>query len=253
MIRTFIVGCLISIACGIIGTFIVVRRMSFLAGSIAHTVFGGLGLFRFLNLPPFLGAVVFSQIAAIVIGGLSRLHKQHEDILISAVWAIGMATGLLFLQFTPGYNVDLMSYLFGNILLVSSLDITLIVSTNLMVIISSTLWYRELQAICFDETHARIQGVRSTLFYLFLLCISALTIVITIRIVGIILVIALLTLPAATAIRFTTRLWTTMALSIALSTLYTTSGIIVSCIFPNLLIGPTIIIIAAIAYLLSRF
>ncbi len=172
IIKAFLVGILTCIATGIIGTFIVVRRMSFLAGSIAHTVFGGLGLFRYLNLPPFIGAALFSQIAALTIGILSRKSRHHEEILISAIWSIGMAAGLLFIQFTPGYNVDLMSYLFGNILLVSSSDIAMIVGIDLTIIISTVLFYRQFQAICFDENHARMQGIKVTLFYLFLLLSS---------------------------------------------------------------------------------
>lgn len=243
-------GLLASLACGIIGTYVVVKRIVFISGGISHTVLGGMGIAYFLGGNPIHGAMAAAVLSALIIGVVSLRVRQHEDTLIGALWAIGMAIGVLFISRTPGYNVDLMSYLFGNILLVPREDLYLIALLDGVIIITVLLLYKRFLAICFDSEFARIQGVAVEGLYLLLLCLIALTVVILIRVVGIILVIALLTLPAAIAGQFSRSLAGMMVVASGVGALVTLTGLAVSY-QPDLPAGATIIIIAAAAYLLS--
>lgn len=255
--HALIAGVLASVACGIIGSYVVTKKISYIAGSIAHTVLGGLGAARYFQVvhhwdwfEPLYGAVLASLLAALAIGLVSMRARQREDTVIGALWAIGMAAGILFISQTPGYNEDLMSYLFGSILMVSAQDLWLIAGLDLLVVIVGALFYNQFLAICFDEEFARLRGVRVELFYLLLLCLTALTVVLLVTVVGIIMVIAIITLPAAVAGEFTKRLWHMMLLSALLTVLFTTTGLALSY-GPNLPAGATIIMIAGAAYLLS--
>ena len=167
-----------------------------------------------------------------------------------------MATGILFIFKTPGYNEDLMSYLFGNILMVSSSELWLIGGLDLIVVLAGLLFYNQLMAVCFDEEFARLRGIHVELFYLLLLCLTALTVVLLVTVVGIVMVIALLTLPAAAAGHFSQRLWQMMALSVVLAFFITTVGLVVSY-GPDLPAGATTIVLAGVVYILvavcSRF
>lgn len=249
-------GILASIACGIIGSYVVTKRITYIAGSIAHTVLGGLGAARYCQVVyhwewfhPFYGAILAALISAWIIGFVSTRAKQREDTVIGSLWAIGMATGILFIYKTPGYNEDLMSYLFGSILMVSSHDLWMIACLDALVVAAGVLFYNQFLALCFDEEFARIRGVNVETYYLLLLCLTALTVVLLVTVVGIVMVIALLTLPAAVAGELTKKLWHMMTLATVLTVLFTTTGLAVSY-GPDLPAGATTIVIAGAVYLL---
>lgn len=251
-----ITGVLSSVACGIVGSYVTVRRISYIAGAIAHSVLGGMGVARYLQrnlgwefLSPIHGAVFAALLSAIIIGMVSLYGKEREDTVLSAVWAIGMAVGIIFITRTTGYNEDLMSYLFGNILMVRRMDLLLIVGLDMLVVAVSFLFYHQLEAICFDEEFARLRGVSVELFYILLLCLTALTVVTLVQVVGIVMVIALLSLPAATAAFLTRQLWQTILVAIGLNLLFMVGGLAVSY-RPDLPAGATIIVLAGIVYLL---
>ena len=246
---------LASIACGIVGSYVVVRRRTYIAGAIAHCVLGGMGAARYAQvvhgvewLTPMLGAVCASVLAALIIGLVTLYAGQREDTVISAVWALGMAMGISFITVTPGYNEDLMSYLFGNILMVSRADLRLMLGLNVLIVLTTLLFYNKFLAISFQEELARLRGVRAGLYSMFLLVLTALTVVLLIQIVGIVLVIALLTLPAATASQLVKRLSHVMLLAIALNTVFTVGGLVISY-QPELPAGATIIELAGTTYL----
>jgi len=252
----FVTGILASVAFGIIGTYVVARRISYIAGSIAHSVLGGIGVALYLQkvrgiawATPMVGAVVSALAAAILIGLVSLYSREREDTVIGAIWATGMAVGLLFIAKTPGY-IEPMSYLFGDILLITRRDLWMVLGLDALVVALGVVFYHKFLAVCFDEEFARLRGVHVEFYYLLLLCLTALTIVLLVTVVGIVMVIALLTLPAAVAGRFSKRLWQMMALSVLFCLVFTTSGLAVSYAY-NLESGPTIIVIAAAAYLLA--
>jgi zinc transport system permease protein len=250
-------GVLASVACGVVGSFITVRRITSIAGAISHTVLGGMGLARYLQrglglqfITPVHGAIFAALLAAIIIGVMTRQGRQREDTVLSAVWAIGMAVGIFFISRTPGYNDDLMSYLFGNILMVRPSDLLMIGFLDLVVVAVSFLFYYKLEAVCFDEEFARLRGVRVELHYILLLCLTALTTVILVQVVGIVMVIALLALPAATAAFLTRRLWHMMILAAAITGVCMIGGLAISY-RPNLPAGATIVLVAGTLYLIA--
>ncbi len=248
-------GILASVACGVVGTYVVVRRITYIAGGIAHCVLGGMGAALYVNrvyglawLQPLHGAVAAALAAAIIIGLVSLRAKQREDTVIGALWAVGMAAGVLFIAKTPGYAQDLMSYLFGNILMVTPADLWLIAGLDVVVVAAGLLFYNPLLAVCFDEEFARVRGLPVEFYYLMLLVLTALTVVLLVTVVGIVLVIALLTLPVAVAGHFARRLWQMMALATLLSIVLTTAGLAISY-EPDLPAGATIIVLAGAVYL----
>lgn len=240
-------GLLASAACGLMGPYVVVRRIGYLAGGIAHSVLGGMGLAYFLGGSPIWGALAAALTAAMVIGWVSLRASEQEDTLIGAVWAVGMAAGIMFITQTPGYNADLMSYLFGSILLIPDRDLWLLASLVGLMGLVVALFYKQFLAIAFDPEFARIRGVRVELMYLLLLCLVALTVVVLVQVVGLILVIALLTLPAALAARFVRSLFAMMVIATILGVIFTSSGLAVS-FQRDLPAGATIILIAGGAY-----
>jgi zinc transport system permease protein len=251
----FIAGLLSSIAFGIIGTYVVVRRISYIAGAISHCVLGGIGAGLYLQLKvgiswfdPMYGAVIAALTAAVIIGLVSLYAGQREDTVIGALWAVGMALGLLFLARTPGY-IDPMSYLFGNILIISKRDLWLVAGLDVLVIGLGVLFYHKLLAVCFDEEFARMRGVRSRIYYMLLLCLTALTVILLVPVVGVVMVIALLTLPAAVAGFFSKRLWQMMIVAVCCCMIFTTTGLGLSYSY-DLPSGPTIIVVAGGVYLL---
>jgi len=248
-------GVLASIACGIIGSYVTVRRTTYIAGAIAHCTLGGMGIAGYLSkemgLPfctPLAGAVCAALAAALVIAWMINRSTARLDTILSAVWAIGMAVGIIFISKTSGYNEDLMSYLFGDILMVSFNDLVLLSLLDLILLCGVFLFYNKLLVISFDEEFARISGIRVNLYDTLFLCLVALTVVLLVQVVGIILVVALLALPAATAGQMTTRLPTMMLLATLLS-LFSTTGGLVASYSPNLPAGATIIIFAGILYI----
>lgn len=250
------VGLLASPALGVIGTLVVTRRISSIAGAGAHAALGGVGVALFLQrvllwswCTATVGAVAGALAAAMLVGIVSLTAREREDTVIAVVWALGMSLGLLFLDKTPGY-VDLQGFLFGNILLVTTADLWMTLALDAAVLIPAVLFYNPLLATCFDGTFAVLRGVRTTLFYLVLLALTALTVVLLINVVGIVLVIALLTLPAAAAGCFTRHLWSMMVGSGVLSALFISAGLILSFYF-SLPSGPVIVLVAALVYVIS--
>ncbi|OEU74218.1 MAG: hypothetical protein BA864_03755 [Desulfuromonadales bacterium C00003093] len=244
------IGLLASVACGVMGTYVVVRRIVFISGGISHTVLAGMGIAYYYGCNPMHGAVVCALIAALLIGYVSLQCQQHEDTIIGAFWAIGMAIGILFIYKTPGYNIDLMSYLFGNILMVERESVYLLVCLDVLIITVVYLFYKRFMAVCFDIEYSKLQGVSVVGTYLLLLCLIALTVVILIQVVGIILVIAMLTLPAATSRHFTRNLLQMMILASLLGAVFTILGLFVSY-QADLPAGATIIVISGLAYFLA--
>ncbi|MBM4018931.1 MAG: metal ABC transporter permease [Planctomycetes bacterium] len=253
--HALLAGVLASIACGVVGTYVVVRRITYIAGGISHCVLGGIGAAVYFQqvhgwawLTPLVGAIAAALAAALIIGLVSLRAKQREDTVIGALWAIGMAVGVLFIAKTPGYAQDLMSYLFGNILMVAPADLWLIAALDALVVALGLAFYNQFLAVCFDEEFARVRGLRVEFYYLLLLGLTALTVVLLVTVVGIVLVIALLTLPVAVAGHFARRLWQMMALATVFSTIFTTLGLAISY-KPDLPAGATVIVLAGAAYL----
>lgn len=245
--NALIVGLLASISCGIIGTYVVIKRIVFISGGISHTAYGGIGLGYFLGINPMIGALGFTILAALGMGVVSYKSAQRSDTLIGVMWAFGMALGIIFVSLSPGYTTDLMSYLFGNILLVPSSDIWFLLILNIIILITVFALYEEFKAVSFDEEFAEASGLNVKLLNLVLLVLIALTVVVLIRAVGIILVIALLTIPAATAGRFTTKLLNMMIIAIILGMFFTCGGLLMSYIF-DLPSGATIILLAGLVF-----
>ncbi len=250
MQNAVIVGLLASAACAMIGPYVVVKRITFISGGISHAVLGGMGIAYFLNREPLAGALAAAVAAALIIGLVSLRARQREDTIIGALWAVGMAIGIVFMHKTPGYQVDLMNYLFGNILLVDRGHIYLTIILNAGILAAVLLFYKRFLGICFDEEFTRIQGVQVELFYLLLLCLTALTVVILVQVVGIILVIALLTLPAATAGHYSRSLKQMMAIALLVGAACTTGGLALSYPY-DLPSGATIVLVAGAVYLAS--
>jgi zinc transport system permease protein len=251
-----IAGLLSSVSFGMIGAFVVVRRISSIAGAIAHSVLAGIGFSLYMQsargvswLSPLLGAVIAALLSALIIAMVSMYAKQREDTVIGAIWAVGMAVGLLFMARTPGY-VDPMSYLFGNILIISSRDLYLIGALDLAVAFTCILFYRRLQAVSFDEEFSSVRGMRVGAYYILLLVLTALTVVLMASIVGIVMVIALLTIPAAVSALFCRHLWQMMAVSAVLTMVFASTGLAVSYA-ADVPSGSMIIVVAGGAYLVS--
>lgn len=251
-----IAGVLSSAAFGIVGTYITVRRITYLAGAIAHSVLAGIGASLYLReahgvawLSPILGAMVAAVLAGAIIGFVSMYAREREDTVIGAVWAIGMALGLLLISRTPGY-VDPMSYLFGNILILSQRELVLIAVLDVVVIAVGVVGYNQFQAVAFDEEFARVRGLRTSVYYLAMILMTALSIVLLTTIVGLIMVIALFTLPAAVGAMLARRMWQVMVLATVLTMVFTTVGLGLSYRY-DLPSGPTIIAFAGFVYLVA--
>ncbi len=250
MRNALMAGVLVSIACGVIGVFVVVNRLVFISGGIAHAAYGGIGLGYFFKFNPVLGALVFSLAAALGMGAVHRRTRQRADTIIGVMWAVGMAIGVILIDLSPGYKADLMSYLFGSILTVPSSDLAIMVALDLAIIALVALFYKELLAISFDETFATVENVPVDAIYMILVCAIALTVVMMMRVVGLIMVIALLTMPAAISGHFVKDMKKMMALACLLGVLFTTTGLWLSY-FLNLSSGATIILVSGVAYALS--
>lgn len=245
-------GILASISCGIIGVYVVVKRIVFISGGIAHASFGGIGLGYYLGINPILGVLPFSIASALSMGWVSKRSRLPEDTAIGILWAMGMSIGIILVSMTPGYAPDLMTYLFGNILTVPFSDIVLMLVLDAIIILVVYAFYKEFLALCFDEEFATVRGVHAERFYLVLLCLIALTIVVLIRVVGVILVIALLTIPAAMSRQFTSNLKKMMMLSIMFGAVFSSGGIWLSYMF-DVPSGATIVLVMAVVYLLYSF
>lgn len=250
MRNALLAGFLAAIACGIVGVYVVVKRIVFISGGIAHASFGGIGLGYFLGINPVLGALFFTVASALGMGMAGRRTRLTEDTTIGILWAVGMALGIIFIGLSPGYAPDLFSYLFGNILTVPASDLVLMLILDVVIISVVLLFYKEFLAISFDEEFGTVVGVPTERLYLTLLCLIALTVVVLIRVVGVILVIALLTIPAAVARQFTYSLKKMMFLSVLFGIIFTLCGLWLSYEL-DLASGATIVLVSGIFFLIS--
>lgn len=255
MQRALIAGLLAAVACGIIGTYVVVKRMVFISGGISHASFGGIGLGYYLSqyiswVTPVYGALVFTIFSALGMGLIVRKTRLSEDTVIGIMWAVGMAIGIVFIGLTPGYTPDLFSYLFGSILTVSISDLIMMAVLDAIIIAIVLMLYKEFLAISFDQEFGTALGLPTQRLYLILLCLIALTVVLLIRVVGIILIIALLTIPPATARQHTHNLKNMMLLSIAFGMVAVLGGLWLSYEL-DLRSGATIILLSAVIFAAS--
>lgn len=251
-----LMGLMASVAFGMTGSLVVVKRISYVAGAISHAVLGGIGAALYLQrahgiewLHPLIGALVAALLSAVVISLIRNSGFAREDSVIGAVWAVGMATGLVFLARTPGFT-DPMSYLFGNILILSRTDLVLVGLMDLVLLVVMGFGYNRLQAICFDEEQARLRGLGVGLYYTLLLCLIAVTVVLLVSVVGVVLVVALLTIPAAMAGQHVRSLRGMMVVSSLLTLVFVAAGIVIGFLWdwPT---GPAIILLAGAVYLLQ--
>ena len=255
--RVLLGGVLGGVACGVMGSYVVSRRITSIAGGVSHSALGGIGIAAYLMvtrgwqwLNPLYGAVAAAILSALIIGVVSVRARQREDTIISAVWAVGMAVGILFIQKTPGYAVDLMSYLFGSIGLFSWSDIWVMAITDAVILCVVFVFWKPLLAVCFDSEFARLRGIRAERYYLLLLCLTALTVVSLLRVMGTVLLIALLALPAAAAGHFTRTLWQMMVWGVVCSIVLTVIGLAMSYSL-GLPPGATIALAAGAFYLVT--
>lgn len=241
---------LASVACGIVGTYVVVKRIVFISGGIAHTAYGGIGLGYFLGINPLIGALLFSFGASGFISQMRKQKSQNEDTLIGIMWAVGMALGIIFIGLTEGYVPNLMSYLFGNILLVSNTDLLMMIIFDFFIIAAVVFYFDYFQAVTFDEEYSRTLGLPVDRIYFILFLLIAITTVLLIKLVGIILVIALLSIPPSISIKWVRDLKSMMWLSVALGLIITFVGLLLSY-YLNFASGASIIIVASVGYLIS--
>ncbi len=243
-------GLLASVACGIVGVYVVVKRIVFISGGIAHASFGGIGLGYLIGISPVLGAMFFTLASALGMGLVTRRTKLPEDTAIGILWAMGMAMGIIFIGLTPGYAPDLFSYLFGNILTVPRSGLILMLALDAIIVTIVIALYKDFLALSFDEEFGTTVGVPVERLYLLLLCMIALTVVVLIRVVGVILVIALLTIPAALAKQFTHDLRNMMILAVLFGALFSFGGLWLSYEF-DLASGATIVLLSGSVLLAS--
>lgn len=224
LLSAIIAGLASSVVSGIIGAYVVVKRIAFICGSISHSVLSGIGFCLWLErakgvswVTPLQGALVAGILSALMIGWIHLYYRQREDSVIAALWSIGMATGILFISQTPGFNVELTNFLIGNILWVTPGDLYILYALDIFMILCVLCLHKRFLAICFDEEQARLQGLPVNVLYLFLLVLTAVSIVLLIQVVGIILVMTMLTIPASIANMFSTKLSHVMWIAIGLS------------------------------------
>ncbi|MBW1682199.1 MAG: metal ABC transporter permease [Deltaproteobacteria bacterium] len=250
MRNAVLAGILVSLCCGIIGSLVVVNRIVFISGGIAHAAYGGIGLAFLLGISPTLGAAGFAVVVALVMGLVSMRAKYRADTIIGVLWAVGMALGVVLIDLTPGYNVDLMSYLFGSILAVPSHELWYMLGLLSAVFLLIVFFYKEYLALSYDEEFAVIVGVPVRTLYLLLLCMTALCVVMVIRLVGLILVIALMTIPPYIAEKYTRSLGRMMCVASLLGVVFTLTGLWLSYLL-DLTSGAMIILVAGVAFFAS--
>lgn len=259
LLSAVIAGLLASIVSGIIGSYVVVKRIVFISGGISHSVLGGIGLCLWLErakgvswATPLLGALTAAIVSALIIGWIHINWRQREDSVIAALWSVGMAAGILFISQTPGFNVELTNFLIGNILWVSTTDLIILGILDVIILAIVFCMHKRFLAICFDEDEARLQGLHVNALYLLLLVLTAVAIVLLIQVVGIILVMTMLTIPAAIANTFTSRLSRMMVISVILSSLFSFFGTAFAyhVDWPG---GATIALLAGVGYLLAMW
>lgn len=246
-----------SFASGIIGSYVVVKRIVSISGSIAHSVLSGLGAALWLQrvyglswLHPIYGAFASGILSALIIGWVHLYYREREDAIIAMIWSVGMATGVIFVSQIPGYNVELMNFLLGNVLWVSPWDLGVLGVLDLLILVTVFIFHKRFLALCFDEKQAQLQGLPVGKLYLLLLCLIAVSVVLLIYVVGIILVLSMLALPASIAGSFTFRLSRMMIIAVCLNIAFSLGGMAIAyrLDWPA---GATIALFSGVIYLLS--
>jgi len=248
--NALLAGLLASVTCGVIGTLVVVNRIVFLAGGIAHAAYGGIGIAFFLGLPYMVGTFGFALVIAMIMAAMTVRDRHRSDTVIGVLWAVGMAIGVILLDLTPGYNVDLMSYLFGSILTVPTGDLWVMAGMTVTVTGLVGFFYNAFLAMSYDGEFAKLRGVPVGGLYFLLLGMISVCVVMVIQVVGLILVIAMLTIPPYIAEKLSESLFRMMLLSCFISCLFTIIGLWLSyrC---NLTSGATIILVNGTAFFIS--
>lgn len=252
-------GLAASVVSGIIGSYVVVKRIVFISGSISHSVLGGIGFCLWLErakgvewVSPVYGALIAAIISALIMGWIRLHYRQREDTVIAALWSIGMAIGVLFISQTPGSNVELTNYLIGNILWVTHQDLILLSCLDILTLLVVLCLHKRFLAICFDEEQAVLQGLSVNSLYLLLLVLTAISVVLLIQVVGIILVMTMLTIPPAIANVFTSRLSVMMVIAVVISCIFCFSGT-AAAYYLDWPLGATIALLAGVAYVFTLF
>lgn len=257
LLSAVIAGLASSVVSGIIGSYVVVKRIVFISGSISHAVLGGIGFCLWLErargvewVSPLHGALAAAILSALIMGWIRLYYRQREDSVIAAIWSIGMAVGVLFISQTPGFNVELTNFLIGNILWVTPTDLSILLGLDAVILLIVLCMHKRFLAICFDEEQARLQGVHVNALYLLLLVLTAVSIVLLIQVVGILLVMTMLTIPPAIANLFTSRLSRMMMIAVLTSGLFCLGGMGFAYYldWPG---GATIALLAGIVYIFS--
>lgn len=251
---SFLAAFLASISSGIVGSYIVLKRMAFLTGCIAHSILGGLGFFLWLSqkynllwLDPLYGAFFAAIVSALIMGSVHIKFREREDTILASIWSAGMALGVIFISFIPGQTPELMNFLFGNILWIEQKDLWLLLSLDILLTGLISFYYYRFLSLCFDEDQAKLRGLPITRLYFLLLIFISITIVLFIQIIGIILVLALLTIPATIASKYTQKFSHMILVSIILNIFFTGLGLTFSY-YGNSPPGATIALIAVIGY-----
>ena len=240
-------GLLASVVCGIIGVIVVEKKLIMMSGGIAHTSYGGVGLGYLLGFEPILGAFLFSVASAIGIGYISRRGKSKTDILIGLFWPLGMALGIIFISLMPSYPPDMTSYLFGSILTVTKKDLYMAAGLTLIVLASVIVLFNNWKAYLFDTEFASIIGIKTKFLEYYLLALIAMSVVVLLRVVGIILVLALLTAPAAISGMFFRSLKNRMIASVFIGAFFCTAGLWLSYTL-NIASGAAIVVLCVVSY-----
>lgn len=257
LLSAMIAGLASSLVSGIIGSYVVVKRIVFISGSISHAVLGGIGFCLWLErarevawISPLYGALISAILAALIMGWIRLHYRQREDSVIAAIWSIGMAVGVLFISQTPGFNVELTNFLIGNILWVTDSDLYILLALDAFILITVLCMHKRFLAICFDEEQAKLQGLHVNALYLLLLVLIAVSIVLLIQVVGILLVMTMLTIPPAIANLFTSRLSRMMVIAVVLSSILCLLGMYFAYYldWPG---GATIALLAGLVYVVS--
>lgn len=258
LLYALLAGLLAAIPSGIVGAYVVVKRIVFISGSIAHSILGGIGLCVYLQrtqnmewASPLYGALLFGILSALLMGWIHLAWREREDTVIAAIWSIGMAAGIIFISQTPGFNVELTSFLIGNILWVSPEDLKFLFVLDLLIIVLALLMHKRLLIVCFDEEQAELQGIRPQMLYLLLLSLIAVTVVLLIQVVGIVMVMTLLTIPPALGNLISGRLSYIMLFGILISALLSVTGTALSyhLDWPS---GATIALLAGLVYITAQ-
>ncbi len=243
---------LIGIAIAVIGSLIVINKTTAITGSIAHGSFGGIGLALYFGISVILSASLFTAVLAIILAFITIKFPHRQDSLIGVIWALGMSIGIIFLSLTPGYQSDALSYLFGNILLVGKKDLIFMGTIDLVILISIIFLYNRFLAMSYDKEFLTLRGINANYLYTYFLILTSLTIVMSVRAIGIILILALFTIPSLIAEKWTKKFFYMMIISGILGTVFMAGGIIISFYY-DISATPAIVIIASVFLLISLF